>query len=210
MREQLSAIEAALPDYGPSFSALEQQTQRINAAVEKLAASPSVALSAAEHASKSARAISELLAPSLAKLQNAVEGTDERQAELVRLTNALRVRSMHRPFPWLWPAVALVAGFWLYPLIAATVPGGSNLAALATGHRDRWSAGSELMSAANPGAWAAITRTSQILAENEEALIRCVAAADRAKARQACTIQVRASGRAEMTGAATRCVSCRS
>ena len=90
----------------------------------------------------------------------------------------------------MWPAVALVAGFWLYPLIAATVPGGSNLAALATGHRDRWSAGSELMSAANPGAWAAITRTSQILAENEDAFIRCVAAADRAKARQACTIQV--------------------
>ena len=27
VREQLSAIEAALPDYGPSFSALEQQKQ---------------------------------------------------------------------------------------------------------------------------------------------------------------------------------------
>jgi hypothetical protein len=86
--------------------------------------------------------------------------------------------------------VALVAGFWLYPLIAATVPGGSNLAALATGHRDRWSAGSDFMSAANPGAWAAITRTSPVLAVNEDAFIRCVAAADRTKARQACTFQV--------------------
>jgi Family of unknown function (DUF6118) len=190
MREQLSAIEAALPDYGPSFSALEHQTRQIKSAIDKIGASPSVTLSAAEHASKSSRAISELLAPSLAKLQKAVEDTDSRQGELVRLINTLHVRSMHRPLPWMWPAVALIAGFWLYPLIAAAVPGGSNLAALATGQRDRWSAGSDLMSAANPGAWAAITRTSQILAENEDAFVRCVAAADRTKARQACTIQV--------------------
>jgi ParB-like chromosome segregation protein Spo0J len=51
VREQLSAIEAALPDYGPSFSALEHQTQQIKFAIDKIAASPSVALSAAEHAS---------------------------------------------------------------------------------------------------------------------------------------------------------------
>jgi Family of unknown function (DUF6118) len=190
MREQLSAIEAALPDYGPSFSALEQQTQQIKTAIDKIAASPSVALSAAERAAKSARAISEILAPSLAKLQKAVEGTDARQSELIRLTTALHIRSMHRPFPWMWPAVALVVGFWLYPIIAATVPGGSNLAVLATGHRDRWSAGSDLMSAGNPDSFATIVRASQVLAENNEAFSRCAAAAERAKARQTCTIQV--------------------
>ena len=77
---------------------------------------------------------------------------------------------------------------------AVRVVGMCVLAALATGHRDRWSAGSELMSAANPGAWAAITSTSQILAENEDAFARCAAAADRAKARQACTVQVGPAG----------------
>jgi hypothetical protein len=44
MREQLSAIEAALPDYGPSFSALEQETADIKAQIDKIAASPSVKL----------------------------------------------------------------------------------------------------------------------------------------------------------------------
>jgi hypothetical protein len=58
VRDQLSAIEAALPDYGPSFSALEQQTRQITVAIGKVAASPAVRLSPTEHASKSARAIS--------------------------------------------------------------------------------------------------------------------------------------------------------
>jgi hypothetical protein len=188
MREQLSAIEAALPDYGPSFSALEQETARIKAQIDKIATSPSVKLSTEQHASKSAQAISEVLEPSLAKLQTAVDGTQQRQSDLIRLTNALHVRSMERPFAWMWPAVGLVVGFWLYPMIAATMPGGSNLAVLATGHRDRWAAGSDLMNAANPDSWAAITRASQILAENQDAFTRCTTAADRAKAKQACTI----------------------
>jgi Family of unknown function (DUF6118) len=190
IREQLSAIEAALPDYGPSFSALEQYAQKINAAVDKIAASPSVTLSAAQHASKSTHAISELLTPSLAKLQKAIEGTDERQAELIRLTNALHVRSMYRPFPWLWPAAALVAGFWLYPLIATTVPGGSHLAALATGHRDRWAAGGALMSAANPQSWAEIVRASQVLEANQEVFGRCFKEADTSSRPKSCAIIV--------------------
>ncbi len=104
MREQLSAIEAALPDYGPSFSALEQQTQQITSAIDKIAASPSVKLSAAEHASKSAHAISEVLAPSLAKLQKAVEGTDA-------TPNRVGPPDQHAPRPFDAPAVPLdVAG----------------------------------------------------------------------------------------------------
>jgi hypothetical protein len=190
MQEQLSAIEAALPDYGPSFSALEQETADIKAQIDKIAASPSVKLSAEQHASKSAHAVAATIAPMLATLQKAIEGTDFRQGELIRLTNALHVRSMSQPFPWAWPAVALVAGFWLYPLVAMSVPGGANLAALATGHRDRWAAGSQLMSTANPDAWAAIVRASQVLAENQDVFTRCAAAADRAKAKQPCTIQV--------------------
>jgi hypothetical protein len=181
---------AALPDYVPSFSALEQETAHIKAQIDQIAASPSVKLSAEQHAAKSSHAISEILGPSLAKLQTAVEGTQQSQSDLIRLTNALHVRSMARPCAWMWPAVGLVVGFWLYPLIAATMPGGSNLAVLATGHRDRWVAGSDLMGAANPESWAAITRASQILAENQDAFTRCVVAADRTKAKQACTIQV--------------------
>jgi hypothetical protein len=190
VREQLGAIEAALPDYGPSFSALEQQTQQMTAAIGKIAASPAVKLSPAEHASKSARAISDVLGPSLAKLQKVIEDTEQRQVELKQLTNTLHVRSMHRPLPWIWPTGALVFGFWLYPLVAATLPGGTHLAAFATGQRDRWAAGSDLMHADNPVAWIAITRASQILAENQEAFTRCVAAADRTAVKQSCAIQV--------------------
>jgi Family of unknown function (DUF6118) len=190
VREQLSAIEAALPDYAPSFSALEQHTQQIIAAIGKIAASPSVKLSPAEHASKSALAISEVLGPSLAKLQKVIESVEHGRAELKQLTSTLHIRSMHRPFPWLWLTVALVFGFWLYPLVAATLPGGSRLAALTTGQRDRWAAGSDLMDAANPAAWNAIARASQVLAENHEAFARCVAAVDRTATKQPCSIQV--------------------
>jgi hypothetical protein len=190
VREQLSAIEAALPDYGPSFSALEQQTQQIKAQPDRIAASPSVKLSADQHASRSAQALSDILSPSLARLQSAIDGAEHRQSELGRLMDTIHVRSMRRPWPLLWPAVALVAGFCLYPIIAAIAPGGTNLTALATGQRDRWAAGSDLMDAANPTAWNAITRASQILDENQDAFARCVAAADCAAIKQPCTIQV--------------------
>jgi hypothetical protein len=124
MRDQLSAIEAALPEFGPSFSALEQETAHIKTQIDKVAASPSVKLSAEQNASKSAHTVAETIAPTLADLQTSVGKLDNLQGELVHLTNRLHIRSNHWPFPVLAPAIGLVVGFLLYPLLAWTLPAG--------------------------------------------------------------------------------------
>jgi hypothetical protein len=46
-----------------------------------------------------------------------------------------------------------VVGLLLFPLIAAFAPGGSYLAALATGETDRWLAGGVLMHAGSQEGW---------------------------------------------------------
>jgi hypothetical protein len=190
MREQLSAIEAALPDYGPSFSALEQETTYIKAQIDKIAASPSVKLSAEQHASKSVHAVAETIAPILAKLQTSIGKLDNLQGELVHLTNRLHVRSNQWPFPLLAPAIGLVVGLMLYPLLARTLPNGANLTAITTGHRDPWKAGEQLMRDARPEQMNAIVQASHVLRDNAETFRRCQAQADQTNKAQACTIAV--------------------
>jgi hypothetical protein len=68
VRQQFSDIEAALPDYGTSCSAPEQQPQQIQAQLDRIAASLTVRLSAEQRASLAARKISVMLPPLLAKL----------------------------------------------------------------------------------------------------------------------------------------------
>jgi xanthosine utilization system XapX-like protein len=190
MREQLSAIEAALPDYGPSFSALEQQAAHIKAQIDQIATSPSVKLSVEQHASKSALAVAETIAPTLAKLQTSIGRLDNLHGELVHLTNRLHIRSNHWPFPVLVPVIGIVVGFMLYPLLARTLPNGANLTAITTGHRDPWMAGEQLMRDANPGGMAAIIRASHVLTANRDAFTRCQMQAKQTNNMQNCSISV--------------------
>lgn len=81
-------------------------------------------------------------------------------------------------------AVSLAAGLVLFPLLAAFAPGGTYLAAFATGNIDRWNAGSELMYAADPEGARNLVYTSIMLQENAEAIQACRDAARQAGKRR--------------------------
>jgi hypothetical protein len=87
-------------------------------------------------------------------------------------------------------AAGLGLGLFLFPVIAAFAPGGSYLSAWTRGTLDRWQAGVDLLSAANPSGVAELSRVWKVAQENRETLDRCVETAGRSKQPQACTITV--------------------
>jgi len=68
---------------------------------------------------------------------------------------------------------AVAVGFMLYGVIAATLPGGSHLAAWATGHTDRWRAGQDLMKGANPQGWNQFVDAWNTVQKQEAAVQAC-------------------------------------
>jgi hypothetical protein len=89
--------------------------------------------------------------------------------------------------------IGAAAGFLLFPLLGAFAPGGSYLAAWATGTADRWQAGAELMQAANPAGAQALSQASRLVNANAEALQACAEAAQKAGKEQKCAVVVPAT-----------------
>lgn len=87
-------------------------------------------------------------------------------------------------------ASAVLVGLLAYPLVAATLPGGSYLAAIATGTFNRWQAGIDLMHVADPEGARSIARATRIVSANAEALKGCAEAARKAGREQKCAIVV--------------------
>lgn len=110
-----------------------------------------------------------------------------------REREALEEIGMHarnRKHERLWLAGAVLVGLLAYPLVAATLPGGSYLAAIATGKLDRWQAGAGLMQVADPEGARSIARATRIVSANAEALRGCAEAARKAGREQKCTVVV--------------------
>jgi Family of unknown function (DUF6118) len=115
------------------------------------------------------------------------------EAERVRIAGLVsQARTAAEQKRWLQAvgAAGLGLGLFLFPLIAAFAPGGSYLAAWTRGSLDRWQAGVDLLSAANPNGVAEVNRVWTVAQENRETLNRCIEAARQSKEPQACTITV--------------------
>ena len=111
----------------------------------------------------------------------------EEKARAAALTQKKRGRRQ------LWFAAAgVAAGFALFPLLAAFAPGGSHLAALAAGHRDRWEAGGVLMQAASPADWRDLVSDWTLAEANADGLKVCREMAARTGKAQSCIISVTA------------------
>jgi hypothetical protein len=71
---------------------------------------------------------------------------NERSAEIIDQRLNAKIANWRLAFLWLPFAARLI----LYPLLAATMPGGNTLAACAVGNRKGWVAGSQLLESADP------------------------------------------------------------
>jgi len=69
-------------------------------------------------------------------------------------------------------------------------PGGSHLAALATGETDRWQAGGALMQEASPEGWREMVSSVALSRANADALRTCREAAAKSGKEQKCAVVV--------------------
>lgn len=101
-------------------------------------------------------------------------------------------RSRKRQHWWVGgaSATALVLGFLLYPMAATTLPGGSYLAAAATGQWSRWNAGLQLMEDDHAWGRAVTDFMLRVYNENTSALTSCSDVRRQSGRPQACTVRV--------------------
>lgn len=92
---------------------------------------------------------------------------------------------------WWFGAGGALAGFMLFPLLAAFLPGGSYLAAWAAGYgNNRWSAGIYLMGEGDPAGKSQLAAAWRLAEVNKDALKLCSEAAAKAVEEQKCTVTV--------------------
>ncbi len=185
--ESLMAEGLAVPDYGPSFGALAKDLAAINKRLAGIEAHPAIKLTPEQHARAIATAGAHSMeAAFLAFHADAIAFGEENARAAARIQKKQDRRQL-----W-FAAASVAAGFVLFPLLAAFAPGGSHLAALATGYRDRWEAGGILMQAASPAGWHNLAVSAALGEANTDELKVCREMAARTGKVQPCIISVTA------------------
>ena len=120
----------------------------------------------------------------------AVGAMEAATRDLERVTEGARSRKRQRWWVGGASATALVLGFLLYPLAATTLPGGSYLAAAATGQWSRWNAGLQLMEDDHAWGRAVTNFMLRVYNENASTLTSCSDARRQFGRPQACTVRI--------------------
>ncbi len=173
-------------DYGPSFGEVLGKLAELETKLVGIADHPSLRLTPDQQARAIERAKEAAFQEVIRQLRDEA-GAIRREREALEEVGAHgRNRNRQR----LWLAAAVLAGLLAYPLVAATLPGGSYLAALANGTFNRWQAGISLMHVSDPEGARSIARATRIVNANAEALKACAEAARKAGREQKCAIVV--------------------
>jgi hypothetical protein len=173
-------------DYGPSFGEVLGKLAELETKLVGIAEYSSLRLTPDQHARAIERANDGAFQDVVRQLRDEAGAIRRERKELQRIGIYAGNRERQR----LWLAGALLVGLLAYPLAAATLPGGSYLAALATGRLDRWQAGIGLMHVADPESARSIARATRIVSANADALKGCVEAARKAGKEVKCTLVV--------------------
>jgi hypothetical protein len=173
-------------DYGPSFGEVLGKLAELEKKLVAIAGDPSLSLTPDQHARAIERAKDGAFQDVIRQLRDEAAAIRREREALGEVGTHGRNRKRQR----LWLAGAVLVGLLAYPLAAATLPGGSYLAAIATGKLDRWQAGAGLMQVADPEGARSIARATRIVSANAEALKGCAEAARKAGREQKCTIVV--------------------
>lgn len=186
----LSSQSSAHVDYSPSFGVLTKTLQEATGRLGKIEEHPSLKLSPDHFADAITRAGAGSARDAIRAFRSETDAIRREREQLTRLVGD-QLTEQHRQRKARWLATLfMLAGLILYPLLASIGPGGSYLAAWATGNADRWQAGASLMQVANPDGARSIFRASRIMNTNIEALKACTDAAKKAAKEVKCSITV--------------------
>ena len=174
-----------LVDYGPSFGEVLGKLAELKTKLVGIADYPSLRLTPDQQTRAIERAKD-------GAFQEVIRQLREEAGAIRREREALGSHVGNRKRQRLWLAGAALVGLLTYPLVSATLPGGSYLAAITTGTFDRWQAGAGLMQIANPEGARSIARATRIISANAEVLRGCAEAARKAAREQKCVLTVAA------------------
>lgn len=183
------AARAGTPDpvdYGPSFGEVLGKLAELETKLVGIADYPSLRLTPDQHARAIERAKEGAFQEVIRQLRDEA-GAIRREREVLE---AIGMHTGKRKRQRLWLAGAVLVGLIGYPLAAATLPGGSYLAAMTTGRLDRWQAGIGLMHVADPESARSIARATRIVSANADAFKGCVEAARKAGKEVKCAVVV--------------------
>lgn len=173
-------------DYGPSFGEVLGKLAELESKLVGIAGDASLRLTPDQHARAIERAKEGAFQEVIRQLRDEA-GAIRREREALEEVGAHgRDRKRQR----LWFAGAVLVGLLAYPLVAATLPGGSYLAAIATGTVDRWQAGIGLMHVADSEGARSIARATRIVSANADVLRGCAEAARKTGREQKCLLIV--------------------
>ena len=188
-----AALEALEPvDYAPSFGTVAKGLGAVDRRLGVMEQHPALRLTADQHS----RAIIQAGAEGVREITRALrEETDAMRRERQNLSEIIgeaRSQEVHnRTRLWMLGA-SLGGGMILFPLLGAFAPGGSYLAAWATGNVDRWQAGVELLQVSNPSGAQMFATALRLFNANSEVLRACSEAARKTDREQRCAITVSA------------------
>jgi hypothetical protein len=193
LRGSIDAFPAAVrdnrpPDYAPTLGAIVKAIQGVEKRLAGVEGHPAIRLTPEQHGRAIERAGAATLREAMETFRNEAAAIGHERRQLGQIVGAALERESRRRWR-LWVAGAgTVVGFVLFPLIAALAPGGTHLAALATGEIDRWQAGGVLMHAGSSEGWREFVWAADLVRANAETIRGCGDAATKAGREQKCVI----------------------
>jgi hypothetical protein len=194
----LAAKREAAPDYSETLGEIAALLEKIRNAINTLARRPAMTLTPDAMAEQIAAAGKTARAEDSATITQARERIDKAAARMEYLAGKVATAREQRRH-LLWAAGGgVVAGMLVWSILPGVtlrampqswhMP--ESMAAHIIGEPTLWEAGTRLMRADSPKAWAALTNAAEMLRNNRDAIVACEKSAAKAKQSARCTIKI--------------------
>ena len=200
MRRAVESLPAALkgaqehgkaPDYAPSLGMLAKNLAGVETKLAQIETHPTIRLTPEQHAQAIEQAGAASMRASGQRLFSLAENMVHSAQQLEEVVGAALTKVEQQRRQWWFGAGGVLVGFVLFPLLAASLPGGSYLTAWAAGYgNNRWGAGVICMEEGDPVGKSQLAAAWRLFEANKDALKLCAEAAAKAGKEQKCAVIV--------------------
>lgn len=180
LRRAIEALPGAIrenrpADYSADLAVLGKGLDEIGEQLDTILKFPALNRTPEQQGQAIANAGANLIREAAQRLDQAAQEAERERARLSGIIG--QAWAQDRQFKLLcWAGgIAFAMGLVLSPLVAGLLPFELNtrVAALVMREEDRWTAGTDLMRAGNPGGWARLDADTQLVSDNREAVDAC-------------------------------------
>lgn len=203
LRRAIEALPAAMrenrsPDYSEDLAVLGKGLDDIGEQLETVLKSPALMLTPEQQGQGIAKAGLTLVREAAQRLDRAAQEAERERSRLAGILGQAWAQDRQRRALCWTGGVAFAVGLALSPMVASVLPFGLNTRVAALVMReDRWTAGGDLMRAANPQGWDQLAADTALLSENRETVAACRAALARSGKAQRCSFTLNPAPKAQ-------------